>query len=262
MILKSCKVFAIKVFDCIKMEKQEIILLNVDEADYVYNFPPNAPLVLGENAMIGLKSIFMWYTFPNISEKYDNNKVRVKYNDQWHNVEIAEGIYEVKDLSDYINRVVVNGSDVPPLGEKEAPKILELGVDRSTFHCAVKLSEGTEIDFSEGKLHELLGLEAKVYNANEKGKTFINITRGLDKVMIRCDLVDRDFQYEYKDVLFDMMPSDAGRAVLMNLDHPIEFYKCKNRNIRSINIRITDQEGKILLLKERVIIKIIIKHVV
>ena len=243
------------------MEKQEIILLNVDDAEYVYHFPPNAPLVLGENAMIGLKSIFMWYTFPNISEKYDNNKLRVKYNDQWQDVEIAEGIYEVKDLSDCINRIVVNGTDVPPLGEKEPPKILELGVDRSTFHCAVKLSDGVEIDFSGGKLHELLGLEAKIYSNNEKGKTFINITRGLDKVMIRCDLVDRNFQYEYKDVLFDMMPSDAGRAVLMNLDHPIEFYRCKNRHIRSIKIQITDQKGQLLLLKERVTIKIIIKHV-
>ena len=243
------------------MEKFEYILLNVDKSDFVYDFHANAPLVLGKNAMIGLKSIFMWYTFPNVSEKFENNTVRVKYQNQWHDLTIPEGMYEVRDLSDCINKLVVNGTEVPKFGENNVPKILEIGVDRNTFHCVVTLQPGVEIDFSGSKLHELLGLEPKVYSSNEKGKTCINITRGVNDIMIRCNLVEREFQYEYKDVLFDMLPGTPGNAIMHEIENPIEFYKCKNRNIRSINIKITDQKGKLLLLNESAQIKLIFKHV-
>ena len=196
-----------------------------------------------------------------MSEKFENNTLRVKYQNQWHDLTIPEGMYEVRDLSDCINKLVVNGTEVPKFGEKNVPKILEIGVDRNTFHCVVTLQPGVEIDFSGSKLHELLGLEPKVYSSNEKGKTCINITRGVNDIMIRCNLVEREFQYEYKDVLFDMLPGTPGNAIMHEIENPIEFYKCKNRNIRSINIKITDQKGKLLLLNESAQIKLIFKHV-
>jgi hypothetical protein len=48
------------------------------------------------------------------------------------------------------------------------------------------------MDFSEGSLHKLLGLEPKVYNKPyEEGTGIINITRGVDRIFIRCNLVEK-----------------------------------------------------------------------
>ena len=58
-----------------------------------------------------------------------------------------------------------------------------------------------------------------------------------------------------------MLPGTPGNAIMHEIENPIEFYKCKNRNIRSININITDQKGKLLLLNESAQIKLIFKHV-
>ena len=67
--------------------------------------------------------------------------------------------------------------------------------------------EGAQIDFSEGIFHKLLGLEPKVYDQPcEEGTYIINITRGLDSFFIRCNLVERNYQPEMNNLLFDILP--------------------------------------------------------
>ena len=242
-------------------EVMEIIeIANINKPEYTYEFPTNQPLVLGDDPEIGLKSYFLWYELPNISEKYNNNKVRVKHKDSWIDVVIPEGMYEVKHLSDYINKMVVLGRDVLKLNEPEPEKILELTVDTSTFHCLVKLSSGVEIDFSQGSLYKLLGLEAKVYSNSERGKDFINITRGVDKIYIRCNLVERKYQYELRDVLYSILPLGLpGEALLQEIE-TTEFHTCNSRFIRAITIRITDKNNNLLQIKESLNLKLLIKH--
>ena len=76
-------------------------------------------------------------------------------------------MYEINALSRYLNKQLsdeynklneIFGSD------HEKRILLHLGVNKSTFKCYVKLIEGVKIDFSEGALHKLLGLEPKVYD--------------------------------------------------------------------------------------------------
>jgi len=247
------------------MERQEKIdfieLNNITGSDYTYEFPANEPLILGDDPEIGLKSYFLWYEMPNVSSKYSNNTCRVKYNGVWKDVTILEGMYEVKQLSDFINRTIVLGRNVLALNEPEPKKILELAVDTSTFHCLVKLSPGVEIDLSEGKLHELLGLEKKIYNSSDRGKNFINITRNVDKIYIRCNLVDRKYQYDLRNVLYSILPvALPGEALTGEIDHPMEFYKCNTQFIRTINIRLTDKLGQLVHLNESLSIKIALRH--
>jgi len=232
----------------------EYILLNVDKSEYTYNFNPNNPLILKKNPKIGLKSLFLWYTIPNIGEKYENDTVRIFKDNSWQDVKIPEGMYELDAISKYLN-------DQFRENEQDSKIYMRLDVNKSTFKCIVKLSPNCKIDFSVGKLHELLGLEKKIYDKiSEDGPNFINITRGLDRIMIRCNLVDRQFQHELKDVLYDVLPyAEPGSAIQENLDH-IEFFHCKDNIIRSIQIRLTDKSGNSFILSETMSIKIIFKH--
>ena len=49
---------------------------------------------------------------------------------------------------------------------------------------------------------------------------------------------------------------------MMEVIDPLEYYPCKDRFIRSINIRITDDNDKPIVFKDNIIIKIYIKYVV
>lgn len=238
----------------------EYLILNVDKSDFRYDLPINAPIVLnrGENPEIGLHSLFLFYTYPNISPTYDNDKVRVFDGAQWLDVTIPIGMYEVVKISELLNRAVQGLRK----GDEVRNVKIRLNIDESTFHCSVKLAENIKIDFSQGNLHKLLGLEPKVYEnyeIEEEGPGLMNITRGLDRIMIRCSLVSRYHQPEFGDVLYDVLPhADPGGAIQEKIDN-IEFLHCRDRVIRSIHIRITDRYNNEVQLLEPLSLKIVFR---
>lgn len=244
-----------------KIEKFEYLEFDkINKPDFTYYFPSNNPLILGDGAEIALKHYTYWNEIPNICPKYNNDKIRIKYNNKYHDISIPAGMYEVKHLSTYLNRVLVLNKDVLDVNEPEPPQVLELAVDTSTFHCLVKLSDGVEIDFSEGELYKLLGLEPRVYKTSERGKNFINITRGLDKIYIMCNLVERKFQNEFKNVLYSIINLGLPGESVSSEVETLEYYPCNSRFIREINIKLTDQNGTPLHLNESYNIKLIFKH--
>lgn len=243
------------------IEKTEFIELEMNSSDYTLTFPSNEPLMLGENAEIALKSYMLYYTFPNVCEKYENNKVRVKYNGVWKDITIPDGMYEVHQLSQYINKMTVLNRDILSPGESVPIEAIKFEVDKSTFHCILHLQNGVELDLTVSKLYELLGLEQKIYVASERGQNFINITKNLDKIYIRCNLVERRYQYQLRDVLYSILPiALPGEALMGEIDHPLEFYRCRNRVIREINIRLTNENNELLEFKENIRLKITVKH--
>ena len=112
-------------------------------------------------------------------------------------------------------------------------------------------------NFSEGSLHKLLGLDPKVYDQPyEQCTGIINITRGVDRIFIRCNLVERNYQPEMKDVLFDILPfAEPGSAIQEKLEK-IEYYKCRDSIIRHIELKVTDSKGKLIDLAEPLSIKL------
>ena len=232
------------------------ILLSSNEPVYNYHFHPNNPLILGKNPEIGVKSFLLWYTYPNISDKYNNSKVRIFHDNSWTDINIPKGLYEVENLGEYLNNVVTN--TIP--GDEPNNTHVELLVDKSTFHCIVKLGSGIKIDFTDGDLYELLGLENKIYDQPfEKGKELINITRGVDKVIVRCDMAVRNEQKELRDAVYDLLPvAKPGEAILHEMEN-IEFYPCKNNVIRELQIKITDLDGNLLEMTEPYSLKLAFK---
>ena len=74
-------------------------------------------------------------------------------------------------------------------------------------------------------------------------------------------MVDRKLQYNLRDVLYSILPvALPGEAIMSEVDHPIEFYKCKNRVIREINVRITNEKNEEVIFKEKILIKIAFRH--
>lgn len=245
----------------------EYILLNIDKPQYNLDLHPNHPLMVGNDAEIGVRSIFLWYTYPNISEKYNNNKVKIYFNDEWHNITIPTGMYEVEALSDYLNSIVtknITGDEYHTLMKKhfmneDTEQYLKIFVDKSTFKCRLLLKQDIEIDFSEGKLHELLGLEPKIYNRFGEGDNIVNITRGVDRILFRCNLVERKYQKDIRDVLYDVLPlAEPGSAIQEQVDH-VEYYKCRDNHIRRIEIRVTDKDNNYIDLVEPISMKIVIR---
>lgn len=224
----------------------EYVLLEVDSSDYVYEFSANNPLLLRENAEIGLKSIFFWHTFPNISEKYNNNIFKIFIDNNWKTVFIPEGMYDIAELNNFLQ---TNFGDV-----------VHLSINTATFKLKIELKENAQFDLSEGNFCEILGFEPKLITNTQEGEKIINITRGVDRILIRCNLVTRPYQAEYKDVLYDILPvAQPGGAIYDNIQ-AVEFHRCKDRFIRQIKIKVTDIKGELLKICEKFTLKLIFRH--
>lgn len=226
------------------MTNYEYILLNIDKPVSHYNFHPNSPLILGENPKIGVKNYFIWHTYPNISPNYDNNIFSYTKSGVWETVNIPEGMYDIDELNKLLLNLDIDAS---------------FNINIATFKCYLALGTGVKIDLSVGNLHKILGLEKKIYTISEEGKEIINITRGVDRILIRCNLVSRPYQKEYSDVLLDILPiGTPGGSIYENIDE-VEYHSCKNTVIRQIEIRITDEKGKPVKFSEHISLKLVFK---
>ena len=214
-----------------------------------FHLRPNHPLVLGGSPLVGVKLLSLYYTYPNISEKYSNNKVGLYYNGAWHDVTIPKGLYEVKHLNDFIKKQIGSQTGI------------ELEINMPTFQCNVLLQSGFKIDFSKGKLHNLLGLESKIYDQPEEiGPQIININRGIDDILIRCNLVDRPEQEKLLGCIYDVLPNaEPGQNMVHNIQN-IEYFPCKDSIVRYVDISFTDMDGNLVEMREKYTIKLVFKY--
>lgn len=223
----------------------DYILLNVTNSDFTYNFPPNTPLILNEGAEVGVKNLYLWNTLPNISAKYNNQKLRVDEGVGFRDVIIPEGMYDIKELNAFLH-------------EKFDTQI-KLTVNMATFKIKLKLDD-IKVDLTQGELYKLLGLEAKVYEQTEEGPNIINITRSVDRLLIRTNIVERRYQNQFQDVLYDILPVAQPGSVLHENIENVEFHRCKDLVIRQIKIRLTDDIGESLQLTEHMTLKLVFRH--
>lgn len=223
----------------------EYILLDVTKNDYVYNFDPNNPLILRKGAEVGVKNISLWNTLPNISPKYQNNTFKYDDGGGFQDVVIPEGMYDIKELDSFL--------------KEKCDDQIRLSVNFATFKVKLLLDD-VFVDFSEGKLHELLGLEAKVYRESEEGKNLINITRSVDRLLIRTNIVERPFQNKFNDVIYDILPLNEPGSIVHENPDSIEFHRCRDLVIRQIRIRITDDNNNNIEMTEHMTLKLVFRH--
>lgn len=223
------------------------ILVRMETSVHTYRFNSNNPLILGANPKLGVKSLFMWNTIPNISEKFDNNVVKIRRpSGQLQVVTFPTGMYDVYAMSDYIHYVL--GTDA-----------ISFYINHSTFKCEVSVRAGYELDLIDGDFHKILGLESKVYpSGTANGPDIINITRGIDHVYLRCSAIDRQFGADH-DVLYDLLPfTRPGAAIIEKVEQP-EFYNCNDHKIFSFTLQLTDANNEPIDLQEPVQLKLVFR---
>jgi hypothetical protein len=83
-----------------------------------------------------------------------------------------------------------------------------------------------------------------------EGKYPISITKGNDRVLIHCSLVENYYLNNVKsDVIYSFVPeTPPGSLITINPNPPIYLPVREKRLIQSIRMQITDQENRLLEL--------------
>jgi hypothetical protein len=210
------------------------MLFNITGTSHMVETYFPSPLQITEGR-ICLRSASIWYSWHNLK----NETLKYKKDDNWIIFKFYDGMYDYTDLIDTFNSVF-NGNII-------------LSVNKVMSKFMLKLSFDYEIDFSEGTLWEILGFDKG--SIIKPGKTIApnqpNITRGVDKVLIHCNLVDGSYisignstSAMKSDILYSFSPmADVGSLIFIHPNPPIYFNTSDNR-INKIRITLTDQNNK------------------
>ncbi|CAH1377457.1 unnamed protein product, partial [Tenebrio molitor] len=138
---------------------------------------------------IALKTASLWYSWDNITEEYKNNEI--KFRPSPH--ERSEYKSGKNDFA-----ASLKGTTAPQAELKNNEIKKEDDRNESEWKI-LKLPNDYEIDFSHGKIHDLLGFDKKIYKEGINYATKIgNITKDIDQILIHCSLVSSSYQNNLK----------------------------------------------------------------
>jgi hypothetical protein len=250
-----------------------LIHIRSKENDFEISYSESPINLSGLKGEIALKTASLWYSWDNITEEYKNNEIKYKSgkNDvafgsglissdfaaslkgttapqaelknneikkeddrnesEWKILKLPNGLYDENELNNYIQEY---------FGTFETPPFyFDVNYATNRFMLIIR-DKDYEIDFSHGKIHELLGFDKKIYKEGINYATKIgNITKDIDQILIHCSLVSSSYQNNLKsDVIYAFTPNISPRS-LINIEPTHPKYLPINRTDYIFNIRIS-----------------------
>jgi hypothetical protein len=152
-----------------------LIHIRSKKNDFEISYSENPINLSGLKGEIALKTASLWYSWDNITEEYKNNEIKYKSgkndfaaelknneikkeNDrnewEWKILKLPNGLYDENELNNYIQEY---------FGTFETPPFyFDVNYATNRFMLIIRDID-YEIDFSHGKIYELLEFDKKIY---------------------------------------------------------------------------------------------------
>src|SRR5271170_1004392 len=147
----------------------------------------NYPLEYSSDNEIALIGCNMWYSWHNLSPKFDTNKLKYYDGKKWETIIFPEGNYDFDDIQDYINDHFK--TDDPPIS---------IIANTVTLRTIILLKPNYQVDLREsdskgeiisGNLHKIFGFKAEtISQLRTESEKKADITRGVDRILIHCSI--------------------------------------------------------------------------
>ncbi len=242
--------------------KQETqIVLTGDNSNFMTKFYPPLKLDGDKEYSIALVNLETYYSFPNVEEGVNN---RFRYSPDngmnFFEFEIETGSYEISNLNDVIfAKMKANGHFNSVIDEP----FIDIYANENTLKVIMELNNGYVVDFSQAEsLRELLGFEAKIYNAqtNESTNPVQIIT--VNSILINLDVVEGSYVSGIpQPIIYSFFPAVGPGFKILEVPRNLVYLRLNKKQIANMNVRITDQNNKLLNLRgEKVTIRLHIKE--
>lgn len=211
-----------------------------------YNSVPN--IIEGENNQFK-------FNYPTVNKKWNQQSKKYDMNDVMKQVTISlpTGAYEVEDILKYLK------------WELNAHKI-SLTYEISVASSSVGIEFDTDIEWTEGTLLNLIGFHnKKTFKSNRTNKSdqIVKITN-IDVIRIECDITSGSYingKPSHTIYQFSHGKVNPGYKFIEAPRHLI-YFPIKDKQLRSIQISIIDQNGNLVDFRgEEITCRIHIKKV-
>jgi len=220
--------------------------------NFTVHFPSGIPLQEHLDSLrsheIALVAADLWYTWHNIKASYGNNTFRYYNGSVWRDITLPDGNYQINDLNVYLHDKMVENNDYTTNTDGEKEYSINLLPNEVTIKVRVELSDSYQIDFSTSDLNELLGFEKQIYTTTVESPNRVDITRGINSLLIHCSLVNNSYDNGTAgDILYTFTPQvSRGSSIHVEPNNPIYVPISLASQINTINMRITDQQNRVI----------------
>ncbi len=204
--------------------------------------------------LVYLHNASIWYSWRNIKASKGNNIFKYTYDGAPFTITLPDGNYTIEDINNEIHNVIKTNGHSYADDKGVEQYYIEILANYATSKTCIKITNTIDhtvtADLSSGTLYQLLGTEAKVYNATEYGLNEIDISDGVNALNIHCSISSGSYYNGAKtDVIYTIIPNQSPGSLLCINPNPVIKCPVNTHRIQSINIRITDQSNRILSLE-------------
>ena len=140
---------------------------------------------------IALDKVTMTYSWHNISEQYQNNKIKYSPDGgtSWQTVTFVDGMYTYSDLNDYFHQYMKKKGNKTTDAKKDDVYYINLTFVLSTYKILIKIDNNYQLDLRNSKFGELIGFTEKIVKKTEPGDNLPNITNSIDMIHFNTDAI-------------------------------------------------------------------------
>lgn len=219
------------------------------------DFYPYLELEKGCSYSCALLEFTSYYSVPNVTKQ--NNRLYFKTVERlvktsnglklaklpelrsyYYYIEIPVGAYELKDIAEYLKVELAN------IGVT-----FSLAVNPTTLKSLINCSEELHFNAGTNSIHSLLGFNGNVklpINRYIASDYPVAITT-LNTIVVDCDIVSGSYTNgKSGHSLYEFAPTVAPGFKIIEVPKHIVYLPVNKRSISSIQVRITDQDGKLI----------------
>lgn len=194
---------------------------------------------------VALMSASLWYSFYNIADYLNNNTFRYSTDGggTWVDVVIPNGAYQIEQINEELHRQMFDNGDYNNTDPNNPVYYVNFEPNFSTLRLRVEITDPLyQVDFTTGDFHILVGFDAIIVLATQEGSDVVDITRGVNSLMIRSNIVSGSwFNNITSDVLIQFIPNTLpGGSLFIQPYIPFYFPVGRSDRIQNIRMYITD----------------------
>jgi len=206
-----------------------------------------------EDSLICLSDMTMYYSWPNIAEKYGNNKFSYQRNDittenSLFEITIPDGSYEIKDINNYLHFVMRSNGDKP---DDKGNYGININPNRIYNRVTISVNNNYILRLPSDGFNEILGFKnnLSIRNSEINGDEIPQVER-VESVFVHCNLAQNGYQLD-SSLIYSFTP-DKPAGSLLNIKPNFPQWRRTRNNveINEIDVWFTDQNNKLLDLND------------
>ena len=236
------------------------IILQGNSSRICTSLGPPIQLDVDKTYEMALVSLETYYSFPNIDSSNNNFRYSPNNGDDWYDINIPEGSYELEDINEYIQRIMRDNGHYNSKFDKYG---ITLEPNNSTLRSVLEIKAKYQIDFTTpNSVRTVLGFNAKVYSSGYNEAENIVEILSISSLKVTSDIISSSYvNNSTENVIYSFFPSVGPGYKIMETPANLVYLPVNLSTISSIETKLIDQNGKLVNMRgENIFIKFHIKE--